>query len=372
VPEPLAEATRHQPGARASLAAELERPSHAYLFAGPPGSGKRGAARAFVAELLAAGAPDPDDARRRASLDPSPHPDLVWLRPTGTQHLVEELRERVIAQAPYLPFEGARRAFVIEVAEAMADESQNALLKTLEEPPAHAHLILLTSEPAALLDTVRSRCRPVRFAALSPGAVLERLEAEGAGEGPEREAAARLCGGDVSRAAFLLSDPGRELRAAAESCMRGARRGRLAEAPWKGLLAAAESAGAAAAAEVQARAEAEAEESADRRAAQRARRLGAEAGRRAGRWRRTETLDLGLALCGAWLRDLAAVAEGAPALAHTADRAEALAGDAAGLDPVRARLAAELVLDTRARLRVNVSEELALEALLYRVEEALA
>ena len=102
----VAEATAHQPGVRMALAAAAADPFHAYLFAGPPGAGKAAAARALVAELLAAGSPDPDDTRRRALADPSPHPDLVWLRPPGTQHLVEEVRERVIAAVAYRPFEG--------------------------------------------------------------------------------------------------------------------------------------------------------------------------------------------------------------------------------------------------------------------------
>src|SRR6476661_790727 len=168
----LAEATEHQGRVRVALTAALASgPSHAYLFRGPRGAGKRAAARAFAAEILATGADDPDDARRRAMLDPSPHPDLVWLAPSGAQHLVEAVRERVIRAASYRPFEGERRVFVVEAAEAMRDESQNALLKTLEEPPGFAHLILLSSEPEALLETVSSRCQIVDFAALPTEAV---------------------------------------------------------------------------------------------------------------------------------------------------------------------------------------------------------
>ena len=150
----------------ALTAALASGPSHAYLFRGPRGAGKRAAARAFAAEILATGAEDPEDARRRALLDPSPHPDLVWLAPRGAQHLVEEVRERVIRAAAYRPFEGGKRVFVVEAAEAMRDESQNALLKTLEEPPEFVHLILLSSEPEALLETIASRCQPVDFAPL--------------------------------------------------------------------------------------------------------------------------------------------------------------------------------------------------------------
>jgi len=366
----LAEATEHQAAARVALEAAIASPHHAYLFVGPRGTGKREAARAFSAEILAAGAPDPEDARRRALAQPSPHPDLVWLTPPGTQHLVEEVRERVIRGAAYRPLEGERRAFVIEDAEALGDESQNALLKTLEEPPPFAHLVLLSSEPAALLETVVSRCQPIRFAALPPEAVEQRLAQE-AGEQPEaaRRAAARLCGGDGERALFLLTGAGRELRGRAEACARAARAGQLGDPPWLGLLEAAEEAGHEAGEEASART-AEREEAL--RGARARRREAEEAGRRAARRRRTAVLDLALALCGAWFRDLAAVGEGAPEVAINADRAEELRADAEGLDPRAARQAAELVLETRRRLRVNVSEELALEALFYRLESALA
>src|SRR5690349_22394232 len=118
MPSALLEATEHQARARVALSAALESgPSHAYLFRGPRGAGKRAAARALAAEILATGAPDPEDARRRALLDPSPHPDLVWLAPRGAQHLVEEVRERVIRASAYRPFEGSKRVFVIDAAE---------------------------------------------------------------------------------------------------------------------------------------------------------------------------------------------------------------------------------------------------------------
>jgi DNA polymerase-3 subunit delta' len=86
--------------------------------------------------------------------------------------------------------------------------------------------------------------------------------------------------------------------------------------------------------------------------------------------RRVETgaLDLGLQLSALWLRDVACVAWGAEDLVHNVDRADALAEDAAGRDPQRLRAGVELVEDTRRRLRSNVTEELALETLAYRLE----
>lgn len=373
-PPTIAAATADQPAARLALAVAAEAPSHAYLLTGPPGSGKRAAARAFAAELLAGGAPEPETARRRALADPSPHPDLVWLRPTGTQHLVATVRERVIGPASYRPFEGERRVFVIEAADAMEEESQNALLKTLEEPAPFAHLVLLTSEPEALLETVRSRCRPIRFDRLAPEAVERRLAAEAATlPATELRAAARLSGGELERARFLVTPQGQALRSAVEECVRAAVEGRLAAAPWRAVLEIAEAAGEAAAERVRAVAEEWAESAGATGAeARRTARDGEEAARRAARRARTSTLDLGLALIGAWLRDIAAVAEGAPDLLLTADRAEILARLGAGVDGRRARRAAELTLDTRRRLQVNVAEELALEALHYRLEFALA
>jgi DNA polymerase-3 subunit delta' len=374
-PQVVVDATPHQPAARLALSMALEAPTHAYLFAGPPGSGKRAAARALAAELLAAGAPDAGDARRRALADPSPHPDLVWLEPPGNQHLVESVRERVIGAAAYRPFEGERRVFVIAAAEAMAEESQNALLKTLEEPAPFAHIILITAEPEALLETVRSRCRAIRFAALAPEAAAEIVAAR-APEVPQaqRRAAARLAGGDVDAALLLCSPEGRDLRAAAEACARAARAGSLDARPWADLLAAAEAAGAIAGEAASEAAETLAEQAGETAgpAARRREREGEEGARRAARRARTAALDLGLGLLAAWLRDLAAVADGASELVLGSDRAEQLEADAGGLDPRRARRGAELVMDTRRRLQVNVNEELALEALLYRLESLLA
>lgn len=375
LPQILAEATADQPAARVALAGALESPSHAYLFSGPAGSGKRAAARAFVAELLASGAPDPDSARRRALADPSPHPDLAWLKPPGAQHLVEEVRERIIEASPYRPFEGERRAFVIEEADAMAEESQNALLKTLEEPASFAHIVLVSSQPSALLETVRSRCQPISFAALGPDALEVRLADRHEDSEPvARRAAARLAGGDLDLAELLLTPRGQELRAQAEALARAARAGELSGAPWKGLLEAAEKRGDEIGDQVKERLDAladQAKDAADRRAEQRLRRDSTDAAKRATRRGRTDALDAGLALVGAWLRDLAAVGEGAEGLILTADRGDEIAADAEGLDPCRARRAAELVMGTRRRLAVNVSEELALEALAFRIEAVL-
>jgi DNA polymerase-3 subunit delta' len=98
----------------------------------------------------------------------------------------------------------------------------------------------------------------------------------------------------------------------------------------------------------------------------------AERSRRAHRRAYTETLDLALSLAGLWFRDVACAAWDAPDLACHADRAAELAADATGADPQHLRQAVELVEDTRQRLALNVNEELACEALGYRLERRLA
>jgi DNA polymerase III subunit delta' len=353
----LGESTSHQPRAKLALSAALAGgPSHAYLFRGPRGAGKRAAARAFAAEILAAAAEDSEDTRRRALLDPSPHPDLVWLAPKGAQHMVEEVRERVIRAAAYRPYEGGKRVFVVEAAEAMRDESQNALLKTLEEPPEFVHLILLTSEPAALLETITSRCQPVDFAPLPVEAVEATLRSDAAG-GADRDevtAAARLAAGDVELAGLLLTERGKALRDQAVAM------------DWNALLESASAAGEEAESAAREALEAEKEAGVKRSA-----RDISDAAKRAGRRRRTELLDLGLGLTAAWFRDLAATAADAADAAYNRDRLTQLRSEAAGLDPGSARRAAELVQDTRRRLDLNVSEELALEALSFRLATVL-
>jgi DNA polymerase-3 subunit delta' len=189
-----------------------------------------------------------------------------------------------------------------------------------------------------------------------------------------RSAAARLSGGDASRARFLLGDEGRELRGAVEGLARAVRTGELAGAPWESLAKAADAAGEAESAGVRAAA-ADAEEDAAERtgpAARKRAREAEDAAKRASRRARTASLDLGLGLLGTWMRDLAAVVEGAPELALNSDRTAELAELGQGLDARRARRAGELVLDTRRRLTVNVSETLALEALAFRLEFLLA
>ncbi|HEY3830223.1 MAG TPA: hypothetical protein VGL57_13605 [Solirubrobacteraceae bacterium] len=378
-----------QPHARAVLGPALGpagAPSHAYLFHGPAGAGKRTVARAFAAALLADGARAPDTVAARVAR--GAHPDLTWATPSGAgEMLVADIEGPVVAAAAHTPFESRRRVFVIEGADAMNDQAANRLLKTLEEPPPYVHLILLAPSARDVLPTIASRCQPVRFDPLADASIEERLrgaarlevapaDADAAtGEAARADrrlaACARLGLGDARRAGELAGEQGGILRECAERFVRAALRGETAERPWLALLALAKEA-AANAGEAQAASVAEELELLPAKDRKRHQREAAEAQRRSERRVRTRALAGGLQLAELWLRDLWCLGEGAGELVHNCDRLAELERDLAGRRPEALRAGMELVRDTRLRLGANVSEELALEALAYRLQELLA
>jgi DNA polymerase-3 subunit delta' len=366
----LAELERH-PNARAVLGPALAAggaPSHAYLFHGPGGSGKRSVARAVAAELLAAGEADPASARLRAHH--GSHPDLTWVSPSGAHEiLVSDIDQPVVAAVSRTPFESSRRVFVIESVDQLGDEAANRMLKTLEEPPSFAHLILITDRIADVLPTIRSRCQAVRFDAPSPDEVAAELEAGGVPQ-DTAQACARLCLGDAGRARELATPEGLVLREAAEAFARSAVRGEVARAtPWVALLESVRARGERLHTELVDRAASEIE-LLPRKERKRAETEWGDRMRRGRRRAETAALDLALSLVATWLLDLAALGWGAADLVRNSDRRAQLEADGQP-DHRRLRAAVELVEDTRTRFQLNVSEDLACEALAYRLERTL-
>ena len=364
--------TEDHPHARMVLGAALSgAASHAYLFHGPTGTGKRTAARALAAELLAAGEADPDAARARVHA--GTHPDLTWVRPTGAHEMrVSDVDEAVVGAASRTPFESSRRVFVLEGADTMSDTVANRLLKTLEEPPSYVHLILLTDALGQVLETVVSRCQLVRFDPLPAERIASILSDEGV-EPARAGACGRLALGNLTRARFLASPDGDALRDDVERMVRDALAGEgrdvRAGEPWAPLLDRAEVAGRDAAAAVAAAGKerlADEPKGRDRSAIERE---FDERAKRDGRRARTEVLDLGLELCALAFRDLVCVAEQAGGAVLGSDRIDGLAPAARGRDARRLREAVERCEETRLSLELNVTEELALSALTVRLRK---
>ncbi|HTM19260.1 MAG TPA: DNA polymerase III subunit delta' [Kofleriaceae bacterium] len=148
------------------------RVAHAYLFTGPAGCGKHTTGLAFAAALNCLSRPGEGctECEACAKIAGGIHPDVQTLAREGAAQIIpiDTIRAQVIPQLAMAPHEGRARVFLVEEATALQGPAANALLKTLEEPPARTHFILGTAAPDQLLPTIRSRCQRVSFAPLAP------------------------------------------------------------------------------------------------------------------------------------------------------------------------------------------------------------
>lgn len=196
----------------------------AFLFAGEDGVGKK----LFAVELAKAlncrsprgveacdecssclrigkfNYPQSDKAEDWEQLIRTDHADVMLVMAPKRVLKVDQMRA-IEREANYRPFEGKARVFLVDDADKLNEPSANALLKTLEEPPPSSHIILITSRPAMLLPTIRSRCQVIRFSPLTVDEIEQYLTRAKKSKPGEVRLRARLAGGSIGRA--LKSDP---------------------------------------------------------------------------------------------------------------------------------------------------------------------
>jgi DNA polymerase III subunit delta' len=179
--------------------------THAWLFTGPPGSGRSVAARAFAAALLC---PDLGCGRCASchQVLAGTHADVLLVRPDGLSYGVRQTRDLVL-RAATAPFGGRWRAILFEDADRATEQAANALLKAIEEPSPRTVWLLCAPSPDDLVPTIRSRCRLVTLRTPPASAIASVLARRDGTDTETALRAARAAQGHIGRARRLATDP---------------------------------------------------------------------------------------------------------------------------------------------------------------------
>ena len=166
--------------------------AHAYLFSGPRGTGKTTSARLLAKALLCKYAPteNPDGTCDECvEIAEGNHPDVIELD-AASRTGVDNVREEIINRVQYSPQRGAYKVYIIDEVHMLSQGAFNAMLKTLEEPPAHVVFILCTTHPHKVPETIRSRCQQFDFRPISTDDIAARLQYIAQAEGISADPAA--------------------------------------------------------------------------------------------------------------------------------------------------------------------------------------
>jgi len=182
--------------------------SHAYIFCGGKGFGKKMLARHFAKAVLCH---SPNDGmacggcKSCKTCDSGNNPDLVFVQSEKSALSVGEVRSNLLADLAVLPHGGERRVYIIQNADMMNHQAQNALLLSLEDGPKHAVFMLLATGLGGFLPTILSRCVEYKIPPLGTGVIVQHLMGQGVPQ-DKAQIAAEFSGGGVGRALTLLDD----------------------------------------------------------------------------------------------------------------------------------------------------------------------
>lgn len=350
------------------VSVESESTSHAYLFTGPPGAGKKSAARALACALFC------DDGgcgtcRTCVRVKKGLHPDVHVIRPEGAAtYRVEQIRD-IIHDVHLSPIEAPLKIYIVESAETFNDASANSFLKTLEEPPDDVVIVLLAPSFDSVLPTIASRCRIVRFRRIAPeiaeGMLVERTGAQTW----EARAALAATGGVMTRALeFLESSSRREVRLRILATLKD-----LSAMDAHDVLRSSRELLSAVKAPLEDLKVLQADELRERQEF-----LGKVSGKdvterhkRELTAREREGVGEMLNVTESWLRDCLALSVGVADLVANGDVVDAMEEVGAVITPAAATRALGAVKLARRRISYNVSPQLATEAMLFDIQEVL-
>ena len=362
-------AVSDQPRVHDFLARALSegRLSHAYLFVGAPGSGKIDAAGALAKAIVCPNGGDGtcDECRR---VSHHTHPDVHWLAPaSATGYLADQVRD-LIADVNLAPMRAKSKGYVLDRADLLRGTAANALLKTLEEPPAGVVFILCGRTVAAMLPTIVSRCQVVPFRVTSPDAALAAVVRESGASERDARIALAVAGTPARACEFLDSTERRQVRRLVVRTI-----GELSrDDSWDVLKSAAEIAAAVKVplAAIKDAQEAAVKESSDFLTSAALKAVEA-ANKRELTARERSGMMEAVSAAESMLRDVLVSCEGVETDIVNADAADAVARISALTDAAGAVRALKACSDAAANLSHNVSAQLTLEVMLLAIKEAL-
>lgn len=180
--------------------------SHAYILSGEAGMGRKSLANAFALSLLCEkGLPDPCmECHACKQVLSGNHPDLIYVTHEKPASIgVDDIRKQINDTIQVRPYSSYYKIYIVDEAEKMTAQAQNALLKTIEEPPSYAVILLLTTNPDAFLPTILSRCVQLKLKPLKDSVVKEYLIQSLGVEESQAEIYAAFARGNLGRAIHL-------------------------------------------------------------------------------------------------------------------------------------------------------------------------